>query len=154
MSTFRSCTFLDHKKTADLGGAHLSFVRHPGGYRARNAFTISRLPLCPEKAQISALVRHPSAEKSTTRSSHNPHPTTYNPPNDASLRYVRHSRPFLTPNPITTSYLPLCPKKRQISPPLRHRAAPRHAFPTTHTPQPTTPRIMKTSATVQGRHHV
>src|SRR5258708_36751383 len=83
-----------------------------------------------------------------------PHPTTYNPPNDASHRYVRHSRPFLTPNPITTTYLPLFPNKRQISPPLRHRAAPRHAFRTTHTPQPTTHRIMKTSATVQGRPHV
>src|SRR5258708_4144235 len=73
MSTFRSCTFLDHKKTADLGGVHLSFVRHPRGYRTRNAFTINRLPLCPEKAQISALVRHPSCTRP-------PHPTTHTPP--------------------------------------------------------------------------
>src|SRR5258708_36751382 len=101
MSTSRSCTFLDHKKTADLVGAHLSFVRHPRGYRTRNAFTMSRLLLCPEKAQISALVRHPSAEKSTTRPSHIPQPTTHrmtHPTATCAIR-ARSSRPTPSQQP-------------------------------------------------------
>src|SRR5258708_31550682 len=69
------------------------------------------------------------------RLSHNPHPTTR--PRGADLTFVRHKRPSRTPNPITTSNLPLCAKKHRISPPCvtDHSLLPR-AFPTPHNLRP------------------
>ncbi len=84
-------------------------------------FAMNRLPLCPKKVEISGLMR-PSANQclSVPRLSHNPHPTTYNPPNDADLSLVRHQRPFHTANPLIMTNLSLCPEKRQISGLVRH----------------------------------
>src|SRR5258708_1694610 len=84
-----------------------------------NPNTMNRLSLCPKKAEISGLMR-PSPNSG--RLSHNPHPTTHNPPHDADLSFVRHQRPFFTPNPLTINNLSLCVKKRQISRRLRHQA--------------------------------
>jgi hypothetical protein len=106
-------------KTPDSSGADLSFVRHLNRRLTNNLITMSRLPLCLKKVEISDLVRHPSLGYRNYLS-HNPQPTTHNPANDAHLRSVRHLRPPLTDNPLTMSSLSLCPKKGGISGLVRH----------------------------------
>jgi hypothetical protein len=112
-------------------GADLSLVRHFRRRLTHNLITMNRLPLCLKKVEISGLLRHPCLGNPHSLS-HSPKPTTHNPANDARLSFVRHLRPTLTSNPCVMSSLSLCPKKGEIS------ALVRHAFPTTHNPQPTT----------------
>ncbi len=91
----------------------------------------------------SASVRHPFEPHRETHTgaspplSPNPHPTTYTPPDDADLPFVRHQRISLADNPLTMNPLSLGAHKHQNSGLVRHRAiatAPRLS----HNPHPTT----------------
>ncbi len=61
---------------------------------------------------------------------HNPQPTAHTPNSDALFPFLRHPQPFFAANPLIMSTLLLCPKKGEISGPLRHRLS--------HNPHPTT----------------
>ena|SRR5258708_2610264 len=135
MPTSRSEQLVEHIiETPASGGANLAFVRHLRPFLTNNHLIISDLLLCLGKWQFFGLVRHlANSGLSLRRLSRNPHPTTYNPQNDALLPLVRHKRPLPAYNPLKINHLPLCSKKRGISPPLRHPTGP-----TPHNPQPTT----------------
>jgi fused signal recognition particle receptor len=133
MSQSRSENPADHAlEIRESRGASLAFVRPNYQGVARNPLVISHLPLGAHKYQISGLVR-PSTNSGLCLPS-NPHPTTYNLPDDARLHFVRHHCPSLTSNPFAMSNLSLGAHKRQNSSPLRHRSTPRLS----HNPHPTT----------------
>jgi hypothetical protein len=104
-----------NRKTPGSSGADLSVVRHLRHRLTHNFLTMNRLPLCPEKGEISGLVRHPCVE--------NPYSLSHNPADDADLPFVRHFRPLLTNKPLAMSSLSLCPQKGEISGLVRHRSA-------------------------------
>jgi hypothetical protein len=99
-------------QTTDPSGADLSFVRHLRHYLTRNPITMNRLPLCPKKDDISALVRHPPvrnprsprSQRPAFPTSHIPQPTTYIPNHP-----VRHRPTFPTTDDerTTTNERPL-----------------------------------------------
>jgi hypothetical protein len=117
---------LSPRKTPDSSDADLSLVRHPGLFPTDNSLTMNSLSLCLKKLGISGPVRHPSlgnprsCTKSTTRLSHTPPPTTYNPPGGADLSFLRHLDRSPASKPINMSNLSLCPHKHEISGLVRH----------------------------------
>src|SRR5260370_38684578 len=86
----------DVPETPESGRANLAFFRPNGRTLTHNPITMSHLPLGVYNTQIFGLVR-PSANLGLSLS-HNPHPTTYNPPRDTDLSFPRHQRLFLASN--------------------------------------------------------